>query len=139
VLGGGALAHREADFLRAYSADVTVLAPEGSPPATNGATPIRLADLRFDRDAVRLSGPAGEAVFDHLYLALGCTSQAALATACGARQDDQGDLLVDPHQMTTVEGLYAAGDVVRGLNQIAVAAGEAAIAATAIHNRLRGA
>jgi len=27
--------------------------------------------------------------------------------------------------------------VVRGLNQIAVAAGEAAIAATAMHNRLR--
>ena len=41
--------------------------------------------------------------------------------------------------MTSVDGLYAAGDVVRGLNQIAVATGEAAIAATAILNRLRGA
>jgi thioredoxin reductase (NADPH) len=39
--------------------------------------------------------------------------------------------------MTSVEGLYAAGDLVRGLNQIAVATGEAAIAATAMHNRLR--
>lgn len=34
-------------------------------------------------------------------------------------------------------GLYAAGDVVRGLNQIAVATAEAAVAATDIHNRLR--
>jgi thioredoxin reductase (NADPH) len=35
-----------------------------------------------------------------------------------------------------VKGLYAAGDLVRGLNQIAVAVGEAAIAATAVHNAL---
>ena len=39
--------------------------------------------------------------------------------------------------MTNVEGLYAAGDVVQGLDQISVACGQAAIAATAIHNRLR--
>ena len=38
---------------------------------------------------------------------------------------------------TGVPGLYAAGDVVRGLNQIAVATAEAAVAATDIHNRLR--
>jgi thioredoxin reductase (NADPH) len=35
-----------------------------------------------------------------------------------------------------VPGLYAAGDVAAGLNQINVAAGQAAIAATAIHNSL---
>jgi hypothetical protein len=35
-------------------------------------------------------------------------------------------------------GLYAAGDLVRGLNQVVVAAAEAAIAATDIHNKLRG-
>ena len=46
-------------------------------------------------------------------------------------------MVVDAHQATGVPGLYAAGDVVRGLNQIAVAEAEAAIAATAIHNALR--
>ena len=44
---------------------------------------------------------------------------------------------MDAHQATSVAGLYAAGDVVRGLNQIAVAGAEAAVAATAIHNALR--
>ncbi len=34
-------------------------------------------------------------------------------------------------------GLYAAGDTSRGLNQISVATGEAAIAATAMHVVLR--
>jgi hypothetical protein len=32
--------------------------------------------------------------------------------------------------------LYAAGDIVSGLNQIAVSVGQAAIAATAVHNHL---
>jgi thioredoxin reductase (NADPH) len=45
---------------------------------------------------------------------------------------------VDAHQQTSVPGLYAAGDLVRGLNQISTAEGEGAIAATHIHNRLRG-
>ncbi|MDP9065448.1 MAG: FAD-dependent oxidoreductase, partial [Pseudomonadota bacterium] len=54
------------------------------------------------------------------------------------RLDDRGALVVNEHQQTSVDGLYAAGDVVRGLNQIVVAGAEAAVAATDIHNRLRG-
>ena len=46
-------------------------------------------------------------------------------------------MVVDDHQETTVPGLYAAGDVVRGLNQLTVASAEAAVAATASHNRFR--
>ena len=45
-------------------------------------------------------------------------------------------LVVDDHCRTSVPGLYAIGDVTRGLNQIAVATGQAAIAATTIHNTL---
>jgi thioredoxin reductase (NADPH) len=45
-------------------------------------------------------------------------------------------LVVDEFQCTSVPGLYAIGDVVRGLNQISVAAGQAAVAATRIHARL---
>ena len=60
-----------------------------------------------------------------------------IAIAAGAAHDDDLNLRVDDHQQTSVQGLYAAGDVVRGLNQITVAGGEAAIAATAMHNRLR--
>ena len=50
---------------------------------------------------------------------------------------EDGRMVVDDHQETTVPGLYAAGDVVRGLNQLTVASAEAAVAATAIHNRFR--
>jgi thioredoxin reductase (NADPH) len=74
--------------------------------------------------------------FDVLYPALGMTHASELATSLGAKAQDDGQLEVDGHLQTTVDRLYAAGDVAAGLNQINVAAGHAAIAATAIHNRL---
>jgi thioredoxin reductase (NADPH) len=51
--------------------------------------------------------------------------------------NEQGRLIVDSHCSTSIPGFYAAGDIVAGLNQISVAMGQAAIAATAVHNLLR--
>lgn len=74
--------------------------------------------------------------FDVLYPALGLRHASELATAIGAQAHADGQLVVSDHYETTVKGLYAAGDVALGLNQINVAAGQAAVAATAIHNAL---
>ena len=74
--------------------------------------------------------------FDTLYPALGSDAQSGLARSFGAKVDNKDELLVDAHMQTSVDGLYAIGDVVSALNQISVAVGHAAIAATAIHNRL---
>jgi thioredoxin reductase (NADPH) len=73
---------------------------------------------------------------DALYPALGCTVRSDLAQALGASCTENGNLVVDDLQRTTVEALYAAGDVVTDLHQLSVAFGHAAIAATDIHNRL---
>lgn len=74
--------------------------------------------------------------FDTVYSMLGIKVRSELAQALGAASDKEGNLTVDDHLMTSVHGLYAAGDVVSGLNQISVATGHAAIATTAIHNSL---
>ena len=74
--------------------------------------------------------------FDSLYPVLGADAKAGLATALGARVDPNGELIVDGSLRTSVDRLYAAGDVVSALNQISVAVGHAAIAASAIHQRL---
>jgi thioredoxin reductase (NADPH) len=74
--------------------------------------------------------------FDVVYPMMGETARSALATGLGAQSDDCAKLVVDDHQRTCVPGLFAAGDVVKGLNQISVAAGQAAVAATTIHNTL---
>lgn len=73
---------------------------------------------------------------DVFYPMLGETARSDLASKLGAETVECAKLLVDTHQRTRVPGLYAIGDVTCGLNQIAVAAGQAAIAATAIHNTL---
>ena len=137
ILGGGPLAAREAAFLRNYTGDITLLAPHGAESPSKNALAVDPSDLRFEGGRVQLSGSAGSFSFDHLYLALGCEPQNRLAARVGANVDEDGKLIVDAHQMTSVEGLYGVGDAVRGLNQIAVAVGEAAVAATALHNRLR--
>ena len=43
---------------------------------------------------------------------------------------------MDSHQRTSVPGIYAAGDVVKGLDQISHAMGEGGVAATTIRNDL---
>jgi thioredoxin reductase (NADPH) len=73
---------------------------------------------------------------DVVYPMLGEKARSELAAALGASTVQCNELDVDEHQCTSVPGLYAIGDVVHGLNQISVAAGQAAIAATHIHNQL---
>ena len=148
VLGAGDHAAREALFLRTYARTVTLLlTPEGevSMPIAEMLSAAGVATARADAGAIAISDDAVEAVsldggqslrFDLIYSAFGITPQVKLARALGVALDADGRVKVDEAQETSVRGLFAAGDVVRGLNQITVAAGEAAIAATAVHNRL---
>ena len=143
---GSGLGH--AKFLRTFSRNVTLVAlsdEEGLDASgvaeleAQGigleARPLLGFESRGRRVALKFAdGTARE--FDAVYPMLGCKVQAELATQLGARCDSSGDLLVDAHQCTSVEGLYAIGDVVSDINQISVGTGHAAIAATAIHNRL---
>lgn len=73
---------------------------------------------------------------DVMYPMLGETARSYLAQSLGAHTGGCGEVVIDSHQCTAVAGWYAVGDVVVGLNQISVAAGQAAIAATHMHNAL---
>jgi len=150
VLGAGDHAAAEALFLRTYSDEVTLLLPARGAAALSAdirrslesaaiaSTHVTIGAVRLDdRGVVALEVEDGKIHrFDLVYSAFGTTSQSQLANALQARSDPAGRLFVNEHQETSVKGLYAAGDVVRGLNQISVANGEAAIAATAIHKAL---
>lgn len=150
VIGAGAPGAREAMFLKTYSNQVTLIhvgAPADLPDPDRrdlmevGIDLIETGVERVVLDNQQISalclGPGEPRRFDIIYSALGVEPRSELAVRLGARFDDGGRLYVDDHQQTSVPGLYAAGDLVRGLNQISTAQGEAAIAATAIHNRLR--
>ena len=97
-----------------------------------------IAEIMFSgcmQPAIRLESGHTH-TFDAIYPMLGETGRSALATSLGAASDDDGELVVGNKQCTSIPGLYAAGDVVNTLNQISVAFGQAAIAATDIHNHL---
>lgn len=149
VIGAGARGAREARFLTTWSKDVWLIhtgrardLPAGERKALKAAgvglieTPVERVVLDRRRIAALCFGPGAPKLFDAIYSALGVTPRALLATDAGARLAADGRLLVGEHQETSVPGLYAAGDVVRGLNQISVAEGEGAIAATDVHNAL---
>ncbi|WP_435551594.1 NAD(P)/FAD-dependent oxidoreductase [Natrinema sp. CGMCC1.2065] len=60
-----------------------------------------------------------------------------LAASLGAAINDDGTVAVDDHGRTSVDGLYAVGDLTPGHNQIPVAMGQGAKAGLAIHTELR--
>lgn len=148
VLGQGAKLAREAMFIRRYTSHLTAFAVSGSP-AIDAAQreSLRQAGIRLVERGIRgVCTQAGNLIglemddgevhrFDTLYSALGEKPRSQLAMQLGARCNDDQQIVVDEHMQTSVLGLYAAGDVVCALNQISVATGHAAIAATAIHRR----
>jgi thioredoxin reductase (NADPH) len=150
VIGIGERGAGEAIFLRDYSPRVTLL-HAGRPDELDDALrqelasrQIELIETEIDRvvieaaNTIALELSDGRRLrFDTVYSALGMQTRSGLALALGAKVNEAGCILVDDHQHTSVDGLYAAGDAVRGLNQISIAEAEAAIAATDIHNRIR--
>ena len=147
VLGHGDDASGKAKFLRTYSSDVTLLSlDDRGSRDTETVRSLREAGIKVAGPvgAIEYSGDGMRAVlrrgqtlsFDVVYPALGCGVRSELATSLGAKTNNVGCLEVDSHQRTTVPGIYAAGDVVSDLHQIAVASGHAAIAATHIHKSL---
>ena len=144
---GRTLSH--ALFMRTFTDRLTLLVPHGDEPLDADSrrtaeragidyaeSPVCEIALGDDKHAhVRLED--GSLLrFATIYPSLGCRQRSDLAIALGARANRQGEIEVDAHQRTSVPGLYAAGDVVAALNQLSVAVGHAAIAATAIHNAL---
>lgn len=84
--------------------------------------------------AVMASGARIE--LDILYPAMGAEVRSGLALALNIHSNENGYVIVDGHQRSSLPGIYAAGDITTDLSQISVGMGQAAIAATAIHNDL---
>ncbi|MEA2822589.1 MAG: thioredoxin reductase [Bradyrhizobium sp.] len=145
VLGSGDDAAAKARFLRTYSKNVTLLSQsagalkeaEKQSASENGyAIEGPVTGLTRSQHGIRARLGSRHLDFDIVYPAMGCDVRSGLACTLGAATTDVGCLKVDGHQRTSVEGLYAAGDVVSDLHQIAVATGHAAVAATHIHHCL---
>lgn len=133
-------------FLRGFSRRVDVVRSEPGEPTADAAAAARDAGIALLPPAASLALEGEGCAFrfadgslhrcDTVYPALGSDAESALALGLEARVDGHGEIVADARQQCSVDGLYAIGDVVSALNQVSVAIGHAAIAATAIHNRL---
>ena len=127
----GAIARADGDITPGATVDIR--ADDGRLLARAAASPtsqIRARVWSFDpADTI-------DAAFVARRLAASFARRETLADSLGASVDSNGELLVDAHQHTSVPGIYAAGDVVKALNQMNVGTAHAAIAATAIHDTL---
>jgi thioredoxin reductase (NADPH) len=147
VIGSDSHGVTEALFLRSYTADVTLIAPDKAL-RLKPEDDHRLKDARIEcvdgpaqavaiaHDCITVDTAEGRYSFDSIYPALGSDTHTQLGEMLGATLAGDGCFLCDEHQRTSVPGLYAAGDVVHGLDQISHAMGEGGVAATTIRNDL---
>jgi thioredoxin reductase (NADPH) len=147
VIGSDSHGVAEALFLRSYTADISLIAPDK-------ALRLKTEDYKKLKDTgiECVDGPAqavaiqdgqivvdtaeGHYAFDSIYPALGSDTHVQLAEMLGAELSSTNCVVVDSHMRTSVPGLYAAGDVVIGLDQISHAMGQGGVAATTIRNGL---
>jgi len=149
VIGCDTNGATEALFLRQYSRNITLMPlchPELSPAQSaelhqTGITVVqgalRSLEPKQNRMDVFLEGHSDALPFDVVYPALGCRPRSELAAALGVQIEKDAPMPADAMKGTEVAGLFAAGDVVEGLDQISVAMGHGAMAATKAHNWLR--
>jgi thioredoxin reductase (NADPH) len=147
VIGSGARGVAEAVFLRSYTADITLIAPDRAHDlaAEDQKQLAEAGIMAVDgpchavaalADAIVVETAHGHHTFDSVYPALGSDVRSELAGQVGVALNETDCIRVDSHQRTNVPGIYAAGDVVIGLDQISHAMGEGGVAATTIRNDL---
>ncbi len=147
VIGSDSHGVAEALFLRGFTADITLIAPDKAmrlKPEDHQKLKeahIQCVDgpaeaVAFSSEFIVVDTAEGHHAFDSIYPALGSDTHVQLAEQLGASLNEQRCIGVDSHQRTSVPGLYAAGDVVIGLDQISHAMGDGGVAATTIRNDL---
>ena len=149
VLGSDLHGAAEAMFLRQYSSNITLI-PKWQVALTDkqrgeleasGVDVLESRVLRLDATEeamfVAIEGEAEPRRFDTLYPAFGSTPRSELAAMLGPLTDPNGCIPFSAFSDGLLPGVYAAGDVLEGLDQISVATGQGAMAATRLHNWLR--
>lgn len=147
VVGSGTHGTAEALFLRGYTSDLTLVSHDKCHELDqeciaklDEAGIVRVdgpcGDWKIEGQQLALHTSRGWMTFDSVYPALGSHIRSELAEQAGADTSEDGCVLTDDHFETSVPGLFAAGDVVKGLDQISNAMGQAGVASTTIRNHL---
>ncbi len=141
VLGHGAFALHEAEYLRHIAAEVTVLTNGQDDSAAKAAgfatltTPVTAVTGSERLEAVHFAD-GSELEVSGLFIALGTADSTDMARKLGAQLDGRF-IKVDADGATNIPGLFAAGDCIGGLKQVAKAVHDGARAGLAAIKFLR--
>jgi thioredoxin reductase (NADPH) len=118
VYGPARSAVGHALFIRTFVREATVLVPRGDDPMSNDErsaldrcgvhvvdSPVAEIYMTEDHRAGVRTADGKSLVFDTLYPSLGCRPRVEVAAELGARTNEDGNLIVDAHQQTTVPGI----------------------------------
>ncbi|MHA1835856.1 MAG: thioredoxin-disulfide reductase [Candidatus Odinarchaeia archaeon] len=83
------------------------------------------------------TGEKTELEIDGLFIEIGIKPAIEFVVKTGIEVDEKGYIKVDRDMKTNIEGVYAAGDVTGGVEQIAVAVGEGTIAYNSAYDYLK--
>lgn len=72
-----------------------------------------------------------------IFIAVGEIPNSNIAKGIGIEIDELKYILTDKDQKTNIDGIYAAGDITGGVNQLIVACGEGAVAAVNVYNYVK--
>lgn len=148
VLGGDHRGAAEALFLRQYTTSAALIAVDRLELTPHDRRRLDEAKVEIVESPVARLAPSDSAMevvfengetraFDVLYPALGCAPRTRLLEGLHLPSDADGAIVTAKNQAVRPDGLFVAGDVVEALDQISVAMGHGAIAATHAHKRLR--
>ncbi|MFH0993586.1 MAG: NAD(P)/FAD-dependent oxidoreductase [bacterium] len=139
IVGNGEFMLEELEILRNFSADLTVFTngeplahhPEHAVVVTEPLLELIGSDHLESVKTLTKTYP-----LDVLFIAVGTASAADFALRIGAMME-QNQIVIDANYMTNIPGLFAAGDCIGGLQQVAKAVADGAGAGIAIHKYLK--
>ena len=149
VIGANVTGAAEALFLRQFSKSLVLMPHRFAELTERQKEQLREADIEVvetpishyepheNEMRVWLQGVEEPLRFGVIYPALGCRQRTELAGQLGLPLHEDGAVELRAPYGTQLPGLYCCGDIVEGLDQISVAVGHGAIAATKVHNWLR--
>ena len=137
IIGNSHFMENELDTLRKFTKDITIFT-NGLDTNVNDLPVVKDKIVSFVGDSNHLTGIDTENNhydLDGVFIAIGSANAFSFAKHLGLVMDDQQNIVVKDFQ-TNIPGIFAGGDVIGGLPQVAKSVGDGACAAVEIKKYL---
>jgi ferredoxin/flavodoxin---NADP+ reductase len=152
IIGGGDTAFDRANMLSKYTKSITILVREKTTKAQEQSVKIAKEhgiEIMYETELLTINQDLTGAEliyrekkifhipFDYIIVSIGYISSLDVLVNAGLKKDQHGMIKVDLNMETSIEGVFAAGDLVGDVKLISVACAEGIIAAVKTFNEIK--